>query len=295
MVERLAIWWRKYPDSHITSLGDSLNVRFAAIPLALLLLAGCASPKTEAEPAAGSTRTSASASPTATRSTPKPSATKDAELAFKVSRQSTCGQLFGSDKDGPLYTTIDFVNEFDDIDEATIGEAKGLKDEVDGIASHAEDPLVPLLTAFVSPMTDMIDITDSGGKAYTFDATDFKAAAHELLNLCTPWIVGGSGNTLGNGLGPQPVPTSGDYAADLAAIGIVPDNATSYGEFMKDKMCTGDPADNFSRFNMSVRTMHDGLPSDGSGAETMRLAVAYFCPERAGALEDSLAVDGYLN
>lgn len=261
-----------------------MHNRLAAIPLALILLAGCAAPDAAPEPAADPASATSSASPT-------PSATEDAKLVFKVGRQTTCGQLFGSDKDGPLYTTIDFVNDFDDIDSATIRQAKGLKEEVDGIASHAEDLMVPLLEAFASPMTDMIDITESGGNSFKFDATDFKAAAHELLNLCTPYIVGGSGNALE----PQPVPTTGDYAADLAAIGIVPDDATSYGEFLRKAMCTGDPTDSYSRFNMNVRTMHDGNPADGSGSETLRLAVAYFCPERAGALEDSLAVDGYIN
>ncbi|MGJ9402426.1 hypothetical protein [Arthrobacter sp. KK5.5] len=256
-----------------------MNTRFAAILLALILLAGCAAPEADTEQAAEAT--TASASPSAS---PSASAIDAEEPAFRVSRQTTCTQLLGQNEGGPFYRTIDFVNEFQDIDDATITKSRGLKDEVDSLALHAEEDLTPFLESFASPMTEMIEITEGGGTTYNFDATEFKAAGTELVNLCTPYF-SGSGQTE---VEPQPVPTTGDYAADLAAIGVVPDDATSYGQFLENNLCTDDPTEEFSDFKQIVRVSHDGDPALGNGAETLRLAVAYFCPERAGHLEDAI-------
>lgn len=252
-----------------------MNARFAAVPFALLFLVGCASPESASEPAAEATTANAS---------PSPSATSAAESAFKVSRQTTCTQLLGQNEEGPLYQTIDFVNDFQNIDAETLTTARGLKEELDGLALHAEDNMVPFLEGFASPMTEMIEITEGGGTTYNFDATDFKAAGTELVNLCTPYFSASEGTSVE----PQPVPTTGDYAADLAAIGVIPDDAASYGQFLEDSLCTGDPTEEFGKFKRTVRVMYDGDPALGNGAETLKLAVAYFCPGRAGDLEAAI-------
>jgi len=96
--------------------------------------------------------------------------------------------------------------------------------------------------------------------------------------------------------GADPIRTTGDYEADLAAIGVVPDDATAYGEFMEENLCSDDdPTDINSRFNMTVRVnmLPGSVPDSGGGVETLRLAVAYFCPERARALEESIETNGF--
>lgn len=96
--------------------------------------------------------------------------------------------------------------------------------------------------------------------------------------------------------GADPIRTTGDYEADLAAIGVFPDDATAYGEFMEENLCADDdPTDINSRFNMNVRVnmLPGSGPDSGGGVETLRLAVAYFCPERARALEESIETNGF--
>ncbi|WP_159803295.1 hypothetical protein [Arthrobacter zhaoguopingii] len=265
-----------YP--HVT-LGVSLNIRLAAVPLTLLLLAGCGTSNAGQEPEAEAS--SASASPTPS----SPPTTDESEPAFQVSRQTTCNQLLGQNEDGPFYRTITFLQEFEDIAPPTIREARGLKEEIDGIALNAEDQIVPFLQGFAAPMTEMIEITESGGTNYTFVATEWKAAGTELTNLCTPYF---TGTDAGADTLVEPVPISGVYEEDLAAVGVVPDDITSYAAFMRGNVCEGDTSDSLGSFRRNVRVMHDGEPSMGSGAEALRLTVAYFCPERAGALEDAI-------
>lgn len=258
-----------------------MNARFAAIPLALILLAGCAAPEAESQPAE-----STSSTPTPT---PTPSATvEETEPAFQVSVESTCTQLLGENEDGPFYETLDFVVEFEDISPATITKARGHKDEIDGLALHAQDNMVPYLEGFASPMTEMIEITEDGGTNYQFDATDFKAAGTELINICTPYFPAASGVAEESQALPQPVPISGVYEEDLAALGFFPDDISDYAPFMKSKMCEGDTADQTGSFRRNVRQLHDGDPALGSGAEILRLTVAYFCPERAGVLNEAI-------
>ncbi|MGV0109006.1 hypothetical protein [Arthrobacter sp. CP30] len=258
-----------------------MNARFAAIPLALVLLAGCAAPEAESQPAE-----SVRSTPT---STPTPSATVEkTEPAFQVSRQTTCNQLLGPDEDGPLFRTIDFVNEFQDIDPDTIAKARDLKAEVDGLAVHAEDDMKPFLKGFASPMTEMIDITGGGGSTYNFDATEFKAAGTELVNLCTPYFSASEELAEDPQALPQPLPISGVYEEDLAALGFFPDDISDYAPFMKANVCEGDTSDQTGSFRRNVRQLHDGDPALGSGAEILRLTVAYFCPERAGVLDEAI-------
>lgn len=94
----------------------------------------------------------------------------------------------------------------------------------------------------------------------------------------------------------EPTQTTGDYGADLAAIGIIPDSVAGYGEFMARNMCSDDdPTDVNSLFNMNVRValLPGSVPESGGGVETLRLAVDYFCPERAGVLEESIETHGF--
>ena len=80
---------------------------------------------------------------------------------------------------------------------------------------------------------------------------------------------------------PSPIKTSGDYGADLAAAGVVPDSVTRYAGFMEERLCdapltTRKPFD-YTEFSNSVRTIASTAPDH---IATVRLSVAYFCPER---------------
>ncbi|MEV4988449.1 hypothetical protein [Pseudarthrobacter sp. LMD1-1-1.1] len=82
---------------------------------------------------------------------------------------------------------------------------------------------------------------------------------------------------------PTPVKTSGSYKADLAALGVVPDNVQSFADYMTKEICdqTGD--------NLGVSVRSIGGNSTGGGANGVRLTVAYFCPNKLQEVESYLA------
>lgn len=94
---------------------------------------------------------------------------------------------------------------------------------------------------------------------------------------------------------PSPIKTSGNYGADLAAAGIVPDSVASYGQFMKEQLCdaplTTAPMRNYSKFSESIRQLGSAEAKDVASA---RLSIAYFCPERKALAEDALKLHGYI-
>jgi hypothetical protein len=81
---------------------------------------------------------------------------------------------------------------------------------------------------------------------------------------------------------PAPVKTSGSYKADLAALGVVPDNVQSFADYMKKEICdeTG------TSLGISVRSI--GGNSTGGGPDGVRLTVAYFCPTKSQEVESYL-------
>ncbi|MCB5273674.1 hypothetical protein BJG92_01198 [Arthrobacter sp. SO5] len=81
---------------------------------------------------------------------------------------------------------------------------------------------------------------------------------------------------------PSTIATKGSYKADLAALGVVPDNVTSFADFMKQQVCeeTG------TSLGASVRSV-GGNPTSG-GVDGVRLAVAYFCPQKSKEVESYL-------
>jgi len=81
---------------------------------------------------------------------------------------------------------------------------------------------------------------------------------------------------------PSTVQTTGSYKADLAALGVVPDNVQSFADWMKQSICgkTG------SSLGVSVRSI--GGNATGGGVDSVRLAVAYFCPEKSQEVESYL-------
>lgn len=90
------------------------------------------------------------------------------------------------------------------------------------------------------------------------------------------------------------VATSGSYGADLAALGMVPDDITSYAEFMTKHLCESDLTDSLMGFPADVRQWgKPGGESTGYGPDIVRLTVAYYCPERTDAAETELESNGY--
>jgi ABC-type Fe3+-hydroxamate transport system substrate-binding protein len=81
---------------------------------------------------------------------------------------------------------------------------------------------------------------------------------------------------------PSTIATSGSYKADLAALGVVPDNVKSFGDYMKKEICdeTG------SSLGVSVRSI--GGNATGGGIDGVRLSVAYFCPQKSQEVESYL-------
>ncbi|MFD0043611.1 MULTISPECIES: hypothetical protein [Pseudarthrobacter] len=93
---------------------------------------------------------------------------------------------------------------------------------------------------------------------------------------------------------PSVMKTSGDYGADLAAAGVVPDSVTRSSGFMEEKLCdalltTRKPFD-YTEFLKSVRTIASTAPGD---IATVRLSVSCFCPERIALAEEALLYHGY--
>lgn len=96
---------------------------------------------------------------------------------------------------------------------------------------------------------------------------------------------------------PAPVKTSGNYGADLAAAGTVPDNVADYGKYMAELLC--DPpitkVDEFGNFSHAVyRYGEPGSESRGSGPMVVQLTVAYYCPERLSEANKELKKLGYI-
>ena len=83
---------------------------------------------------------------------------------------------------------------------------------------------------------------------------------------------------------PSTIPTTGSYAADLAALGVVPDSVPSYADWMKKQICekTG------TGLGVSVRSIGGNSSASGGGTDVVRLSVAYFCPQKSKEVETYL-------
>ncbi|WP_164198895.1 hypothetical protein [[Micrococcus luteus] ATCC 49442] len=80
---------------------------------------------------------------------------------------------------------------------------------------------------------------------------------------------------------PAPIKTSGSYKADLTALGVVPDNVKSYSDWMEEQICeqTG------TGLGVSVRSLGG---YEAGANDSVRLTVAYFCPEKSQEVESYL-------
>lgn len=94
---------------------------------------------------------------------------------------------------------------------------------------------------------------------------------------------------------PVPVETSGDYGADLATAGVIPDDVLDYGQFMKEELCDASLGKHKfwdrSVLSENIRTLASAEPDD---VAAVRISVAYFCPERAELAEEALREHGHI-
>lgn len=84
---------------------------------------------------------------------------------------------------------------------------------------------------------------------------------------------------------------SGDFATDVEALGMKPDDVSSYEEFIVQAVCDSDLEQHpggGSELDMQARTLGDTDPSSGRHPDVVRAAAAYNCPERAEDVEDAL-------
>lgn len=89
--------------------------------------------------------------------------------------------------------------------------------------------------------------------------------------------------------------TIGNYGADLAAAGIVPDDVADYGLFMKEELCDGAITKHKfwdrSVLSENIRTLASSAAED---VASVRLSIAYFCPEHSPLAEAALKEHGYV-
>jgi hypothetical protein len=245
----------------------------AAMTMAAFLLAACSN-----SPQAPDADTSTASASAAT-----------AEAEFTVSPKSTCDQLMGGEGNSTFLDTITFLRDITDFDEDAQSTAKVLSDDLNGIAKRAEPDVKALILAMVEPIDGLLQ---ASGTSYKIEPVDFKAASTELLNRCSDL---GTDIPLAGSLDakPSPIATSGDFGADLAAAGTVPESVARFGQFMEENLCQS-PLSGISSFSEQVRRLGTpGREASGSGPSVIRLTVAYYCPERIAIAEQELEAHGY--
>ncbi|MFC0673499.1 hypothetical protein [Brachybacterium hainanense] len=90
-------------------------------------------------------------------------------------------------------------------------------------------------------------------------------------------------------------PTSGDFASDLADIGIEVDDVESYRAYLRENLCdssTDEDARGPDRFEFQVGRAGADNPEEGRSPDVVRLVVAYDCPERTELAERYLSEGG---
>lgn len=105
-----------------------------------------------------------------------------------------------------------------------------------------------------------------------FDQVLEDAAEEETRSTAEPSAESSGGVTI-----------TGDYAADLAAIGVVPDDVAAYREFERDRLCDAHMGRGLPNTDSMWVAVRLGTP------ESIRLAIAYDCPDRMDDAEEALA------
>lgn len=249
--------------------------KLSVLAVCLFVLSGCGS-----SAGGGAQPSSDGASSPSQEVTASPEVTEVTQV-LTVSDQATCQTLVGSDG-GLVVKSGLFLGGLTELSDSNAAQAQGIADELDAAAQTASDKLKSLLIVMEEPLKAYI-AANTTGKGYTTDVSRFKVAANEAVDICSKLV----GSAAGAASEPVTVPTTGDYAADLAALNQVPDNVESYKAFMKTALCDSDLNDRLRSFLREVRVTV-GSPPQAERANVARLNVAYLCPERADDLEQTL-------
>ncbi len=151
----------------------------AAVPvltvLALLLVTGCSAANAEAEAQPSPPPSSVSAEPST-------------EAPVEDTEEQSCLRLLGSDGQGPLHQVISVVRIGDGTSgvEMSAEDARPLHEEVLAIAKDAPADLAPLVKELSSATGNVILQAEKPGRAWTFNADTWTAAAAELEERCQP-------------------------------------------------------------------------------------------------------------
>jgi hypothetical protein len=245
---------------------------YALFAAPVLALSGCSTPAESAE-------SPASASPSA-EAVSEPAPTKTYERST-VPLEDSCVELFKTDG-GLVVEASVFLTESEDRSGKTANKASEIFTALGEVAATAEDELVEPLETMQVPFQNFVQ-TLEGDETWVFDGEAFTEAGHETIAICDAFLP----ETAAVEPEPASFEISGDYAADLTALGVVPDSIDRYRGFLAGEICDSDlsapaPFD----WARGIQQLRDATTTP---VDAMRLSAAYDCPERSEILENTLA------
>lgn len=188
---------------------------------------------------------------------------------------------------GPMHRNATFLMGLEELSDEAATEAEDIASGLAAVADTASDRLKALLTVMQEPLVGLAEAQRSG-TSFQLNSERSQAASTEIVSICDSFSPSGAGAETPKRSEPKGIPTSGNYADDVAAHGLVTDDLEHYKEFMKESLCQS--ALETSAFVGRVRS-RVGSPTDPKSdrANLARVNVAYLCPERADDLEQALS------
>ncbi|WP_159803305.1 hypothetical protein [Arthrobacter zhaoguopingii] len=194
--------------------------------------------------------------------------------------EDSCVELFKIDG-GLVVEASVFLTESEDRSGKTADKASEIFTALGEVAATAEDKLVEPLETMQVPFQNFIQ-TLEGDETWVFDDEAFTDAGHETIAICDAFLP----ETTAVEPEPASFEISGDYAADLAAQGMVPDSAQGFRDFMARQVCeraVDAPAPLTWERDITVIRGQPQITDD-----ILRLTAAYDCPERSADLDELL-------
>lgn len=213
-----------------------------------------------------------------------PSSAIATNVDFTISEESTCKRLLVDN--GPMHRNATFLMGIEGLSDEAAKEAENIASGLAAAADTASERLKKLLTVMQEPLIAIAE-AHHNGTSFHFNSERTQAASTEIVSICDSLSPARSEAKTAKPSEPKGIPTSGNYAADIAAHGLVPDDLEYYKEFMKESLCDSELGS--SAFLGRVRS-RVGSPTDPKSdrANLARVNVAYLCPERTEDLEQTL-------